>query len=387
MATDRRSTSGDQVTPARFKVAHAATADGREAARRCAVGLGNTSGAELGFVYASDRLADAVPDIVNVLANETGIRQWVGSVGIGVSTLEEAFFDQPAVVAMAAPLAADDFRVFAVDGDNPSDLPNDVDRWLARTGAALAVVHADPNHPSMVEALDDFVDATDTFVVGGLTSSRAACPQVAGTAVIRGGLSGVLLAPGVTVATGLTQGCTPLGPRHIITESVDNILMTIDNRPALEVLKEDVGEAAAKDLSRLGGVIHAALPLAGSDTGDYLVRNLLGIDPGRGWLAIGDRVGIGDSILFVRRDPTAARADLRAMLTRLKGRLGAPPRGALYFSCVARGPNMFQRADGEVALIRETLGDVPLVGFACSGEISGGRIYGYTGVLAVFTAG
>ena len=34
--------------------------------------------------------------------------------------------------------------------------------------------------------------------------------------------------------------------------------------------------------------------------------------------------------------------------------------------------------------IRDTLGDFPLVGFFCNGEISHNRLYGYTGVLTLF---
>ena len=36
-------------------------------------------------------------------------------------------------------------------------------------------------------------------------------------------------------------------------------------------------------------------------------------------------------------------------------------------------------------LIRETLGDFPLIGFFANGEISRDRLYGHTGVLTLFT--
>jgi len=90
-------------------------------------------------------------------------------------------------------------------------------------------------------------------------------------------------------------------------------------------------------------------------------------------------------MMFVRRDSNSARKDMMAMLANLDKRLTSRPRGGIYFSCVARGPNMFDKPGEEVAMIREVLGDFPLVGFSCGGEISNGRLYGYTGVLAVFT--
>ncbi|MEE8224028.1 MAG: FIST C-terminal domain-containing protein, partial [Alphaproteobacteria bacterium] len=67
------------------------------------------------------------------------------------------------------------------------------------------------------------------------------------------------------------------------------------------------------------------------------------------------------------------------------GRAATPPRGALYYSCVARGPNLFGDGSVELGTVAEALGDVPLVGFFANGEICNNRLYGYTGVLTLFT--
>ena len=128
--------------------------------------------------------------------------------------------------------------------------------------------------------------------------------------VVEGGLSGVLLAPDVRVITGLTQGCSPIGPVRRVTEARDNIVMAIDGRPALEVFKEDIGELLSRDLKRVAGLIFAGFPVAGSDTGDYLVRNLVAIDVPRQWLAVAQAVAPGDPVLFCRRDPASAATDL-----------------------------------------------------------------------------
>ena len=73
------------------------------------------------------------------------------------------------------------------------------------------------------------------------------------------------------------------------------------------------------------------------------------------------------------------------MLQQLKGRLPGPPRAGIYVSCIARGAALFGETGVETALIRETLGDFPLIGFFANGEISRDRLYGHTGVLTVFT--
>ena len=171
-------------------------------------------------------------------------------------------------------------------------------------------------------------------------------------------------------------------------KAAENIIAEIDGQPALKILKADIGEVLALDLRRAAGYIHAALPVAGSDTGDYVVRNLIGFDEERGLIAIAAPVETGDPILFVSRDANAARADFTAMLEKLKSRAGPgtdhPIKGAHYISCIARGPNMFGGKNAELGLVRDALGDIPLVGMYANGEISNDRLYSYTGVLTLF---
>ena len=92
----------------------------------------------------------------------------------------------------------------------------------------------------------------------------------------------------------------------------------------------------------------------------------------------------GRLIRFVRRDPAAAAADLVRMARTVRARLNGPAKGALYVSCVGRGPAMFGTENRELALIRDILGDVPLTGFYGHGEICHNRLYAYTGVLTLF---
>ncbi len=90
-------------------------------------------------------------------------------------------------------------------------------------------------------------------------------------------------------------------------------------------------------------------------------------------------------ILFCRRDPESARHDMARMVKQLAGRLKGPPKAGIYVSCVARGAALFGEAAVETRLIRESLGEFPLIGFFANGEISRDRLYGHTGVLTLFT--
>ena len=88
--------------------------------------------------------------------------------------------------------------------------------------------------------------------------------------------------------------------------------------------------------------------------------------------------------MFCRRDGASAKDDMRRMLESINSGLYRKPRGAVYYSCIGRGANLFGQDSEELAMIRDSLGDIPLVGFFCNGEISHNRVYAYTGVLTLF---
>jgi small ligand-binding sensory domain FIST len=373
---------------ARFAAA-TATGDPELLARRCLAGLDAVEGANLGILYVTEAASRHLREIVAELAQNTGIASWVGGVGLGVVAVQSEVFDEPAIGAMIAALPQDHFRIFDPTPDPGSDLPRRHGAWIEGSQPTLALVHGDPRCPDVIKAAVDAAAASGAFLVGGLVSHRCESPLLARTegseGLGRNGLAGVMLAPEIAVATSLTQGCTPIGPVRRIDEARDNVVMVIDGRPALDVFRQDIGPALAQDLRRAGGLIFAGLPVRGSDTGDYLVRNLLAVDPGRGWVVLGAETGAGDPILFCRRDPESARRDMQRMVRQLAGRLSAPPKAGIYVSCVARGAALFGEPGIETGLIRDGLGDFPLIGFFANGEISRDRLYGHTGVLTLFT--
>ena len=337
----------------------------------------------LGFLYVTDVISEDMGSILTYFRQTTGIDDWIGTVGIGICATGVEFFDRPAAVAMVARLPENGFYVFPAILDEIEELTAEAESWIETPSSPFGIIHGDPNNRKSAALIEELGLRTSGFRVGGLTASRSAQPQIAGD-ITGGGVSGAFFAPGVEVATGLTQGCLPVGPTHVVSDCLDNVIFGLDGKGALDVFKEDVGELLSRDLKRAAGYIHAAFPIEGSDTGDYVVRNLVGIDPDRGWLAVGENIQAGNRVMFVRRDPKSAEEDLIAMLENLKARLPGPPRGGVYFSCTARGPNMFGEEGKEMSIVKDILGDVPMVGFFGNGEVSNNRVYGYTGVLALF---
>jgi small ligand-binding sensory domain FIST len=338
-------------------------------------------GANLGFLYVTDALAADLGSILTFLRERTRIADWVGSVGLGVAATGREYFATPAIATLVAALPEDGFRLFAPGMAGAAAQATAA--WLERVRPLIGIVHGDPRDAGIGAAVDALARGQSLYLVGGLAAASEAPVQIAGR-VVEGRLSGVLLAPELAVVTGLTQGCSPIGPAHRITAARGNVIEALDDRPALEVFKEDIGESLARDLRRVAGLIFAGFPVTGSDTGDYLVRNLVAIDMKQQLVGVAHEVSPGERVLFCRRDPASAAADLARMLADVKRRTPSPPRAGLYFSCIARGPSLFAEPSRELAMIKDALGDFPLAGFFGNGEIAHDRIYGYTGVLALF---
>jgi small ligand-binding sensory domain FIST len=128
------------------------------------------------------------------------------------------------------------------------------------------------------------------------------------------------------------------------------------------------------------------------------------MDPNKKSLAVAEDFKLGDRLSFCTRDENSARVDLTRMCAELREDLDAPapklnelqaagfsgihsqrkPRGAVYIACNGRGAALFGLQGVEQQIVREQLGDIPLIGFSANGEIFRGALYGYTGVLALF---
>lgn len=369
-----------------FLTGHAIGTGPRELVNTCLSQIGDIpEDANLGFIYATDALASELEHILHLLKQATGITHWTGTLGIAICATDREIYDQPALAVMIGSFAEDAFLPLDNLTKSVDGFIKKQENWIKTNQPVFGVLQGDPTNPATPDLMENLSDALNGgFFAGGLTSSQSLQLQVNGD-IVTNGLSGVLFGSEVAVATDHTQGCVPIGPRRRITQSDRNIISELDNRPALQVLKEDVGEILAHDLNRLGGFIFAGLPIKHSDTGDYMIRNLIGIDTERQQLAIGEIIQTDDELMFCRRDGNAAVEDMLRMLENLKTRTnGKKPRGGLYFSCLGRGRHQFGDNSEELKMITEVLGEFPLVGFFANGEIYHNRLYGFTGVLTLF---
>jgi small ligand-binding sensory domain FIST len=163
-------------------------------------------------------------------------------------------------------------------------------------------------------------------------------------------------------------------------------------RPALEILAETFRSlpSETQERARSNLLVGLAMNEYKDDfrRGDFLIRNLSGVDSERGAIAIGAVPRVGQTLQFQLRDPKAADSDLVELLQLAKGELGERrPIGALLFACNGRGVGLFGAPSHDACTISEQLGPVPLAGFFCNGEIGpvSGKpfLHGFTASLAV----
>ncbi len=253
------------------------------------------------------------------------------------------------------------------------------------------VVLADPfSFPA-----DDFFDGVagrwpGLAVVGGMAS---AARRPGGTRLLLddevhdAGAVGVFLGPGVEVETVVSQGCRPIGRPYAVTRAEVNVVHELAGRPPIErlvdIAQNDLTESEVAILNHGGLHVGRVIDEHRTDfgRGDFLVRNLIGVDQQEGWIAIGDTVEVGTTLQYHLRDAESADDDLRAMLS------GRSAEAALVFTCNGRGSQLFGEPDHDAKVLAEYLGAPPAAGFFAAGEFGpvGGKnfLHGFTASVAL----
>lgn len=223
---------------------------------------------------------------------------------------------------------------------------------------------------------------------GGMTSSGPPGNTLfLGAERIPSGAVGVALEGEIHVDTVVAQGCRPVGEPLIVTRAHRNVAVELDGEPAIHALEGLVSTLSRADQALARHSLFLGLAMKGGGPlgkGDFLIRNLLGIDRATGALAAGAPMSAGQIVQFHLRDADTADGDLREMLSMHEG---AAPEGALMFSCVGRGQGLYGSPNHDSGAFRSIIGDVPLGGFFCNGEIGPVHrrtfLHGYTSAFAL----
>jgi small ligand-binding sensory domain FIST len=234
-------------------------------------------------------------------------------------------------------------------------------------------------------------DRPGTRAVGGFASAArgpGGNRLALGRDVTAEGAVGVFIDAGVEIVTVVSQGCRPVGRPYVVTRGEQNVIAELAGQPALDRLQAMIASLSAEERELLGQGLHVGLVVdehgAEFGRGDFLIRNVMGIDRDTGAVAIGDAVEVGQTVQFHVRDAASADEDLRELLA------GAKADAALLFTCNGRGRNLFSEPDHDAGLLDSLLGPLPVAGMFCGGEVGpvGGRnfLHGFTASMALLRA-
>ncbi|MEE3124474.1 MAG: FIST C-terminal domain-containing protein, partial [SAR324 cluster bacterium] len=188
---------------------------------------------------------------------------------------------------------------------------------------------------------------------------------------------------------GVTQSCKTIGDPMFVTDFEDDLVLTLDGTPALEVFSRVASELEFDNLENAARQLLISFPLDPEEPKfegeSSMVRHLTGIDVARQGLQVSQIIEKGTVVSFAYRSAISARDDLNAMLKRMKKE--KPPSFGIYFNCAARGEALYGKSDVDIQLIHEQLGDFPLAGMFGGYEMAkvprGLQLYTYTGVLVL----
>lgn len=245
----------------------------------------------------------------------------------------------------------------------------------------------------MLEQLNE--DRPGVPVLGGMASGGASPGEnrlILGRQTYDSGAVACLVSGDIRVRTVISQGCRPIGRPLIVTKAEGNIIHELGGRPALLVLKEIFDELPNREQELVQRSLHLGRVVSEYkerfESGDFLVRNVIGHDPQSGAIAVGDYFRVGQTVQFHIRDARTADDDLVQCLAAVKDDDTARPLGGLLFTCNGRGMRLFKEPHHDALAVREYLGDLPLAGFFAQGELGpiGGKnfIHGFTASLALF---
>ena len=354
--------------------------------------------ADLGLVFISAHFTQKAELLRQALENLISPQVLLGSTAEGVVGDEQEIENLPSISLVVAQLPGVILKPFALQKiDWPCMLlqPDDFVQYLqVPSDTQLFLLLADPFSTPIDDVLQAFNLAYMGIPVTGGMSSGALRPN--GNALIldgkvyRAGAVGVALAGNLDVDILVSQGCRPIWRPFVVQAANKNWIYQLERQVPLAWIQELISELSVEERALLqnglfvGRAVKAGQEILGQ--GDFIIRGVTGIDQQTGAIAIADQIQEGQVIQFHLRDALTATEDLEMLL--IPQIFSKPPEGALLFTCNGRGTRLYDHPNGDISVIRKNLGNFPLAGFFCAGEIGpiGDQnfIHGHTASLVLF---
>lgn len=366
---------------------------------------GQRGTADLALVFCSTAYATDLQRLLPLLRQAIPSRHWIGCAGGGVVGTDaegrpHELEHQPGISVSLFHLPGSDLQLFHLEAGGLPDLDGPSQHWVDWVGAQPEGAHSmllfiDPGCP----AINDLISGLDyaypaAAKVGGIAGQHNAShgSLLLDDRVVEGAV-GCLISGAWRIEPVVAQGCRPIGPVFEVEQAERNVVQRLSDgrqqgtpvaclQAILEELSPEERELVRHSLFL--GVARNTFQLSGGDSPDdsaFLVRNLIGVDPRTGSVAVGERLRVGQRVQFQLRDANASRQEQRQLLSRQRRR-EAEPLAALLFACLGRGEGLYGQPDGDVNACREQFAAVPVAGAFCNGEIGpvagATHLHGYT---------
>ncbi|MDP7034986.1 MAG: FIST C-terminal domain-containing protein [Planctomycetota bacterium] len=388
----------------KFSSAHSTTPSSEEALRevlnRIQEDFESTDPPDVAIFFITHHHQPCFPELGLRVKRSLNVQHLLGTTAESVIEGTQEFENQPVLALWAGWLPEvqiHPFRITCAQTDEgfsftgiPQELPS------GSTSPPTFLLLPDPFTIPTQEMLKIFSQQFPGAVVtGGLASGGQAPGQ--NTLFLNGdtfqeGAIGIAIQGPIEIRTIISQGCRPIGRHWVVTQAKGNILNGLGGKPPLERLQEIFETLDPEELELVRSALHIGLVTneyqEDFDRGDFLIRNVIGVDPGDGSLLLSDLVRTGQTVQFQVREPDSAREDLLHLLNRDRSQWKTPPLGGLIFSCNGRGSRLFGDPNVDISGVRSVTGNIPIAGFFAQGEIGpvGGEnfIHGFTASVALF---
>jgi len=361
----------------------------------------NVAKPDLGLVFFSPHHAPRAATIAATLQQRLSPRVLLGCVGESIVGNDKEIEGAPALSLWLAcwkrPIELEPFHIMLErTPDGPSLLGWPDSALGGDLAKAAMLVLGDPftfpAHEFLKQVNDDH---RGLRVMGGMASGLRGpgqCTLILNDRVVDAGAVGVVLKGDAGLRSVVSQGCRPIGRHLVITRGQDNIIAELGGKPPLQYLQELWPTLAPRDQQLFQEGLHLGLVMNEYQgefrRGDFLVRNVLGMERESGALAITDRIRLGQTVQFHVRDAETADEDLRELLQRDRAEHPERPVGALLFTCNGRGTRMFDGPNHDAGALAKEVGTIPVAGFFAQGELGpvGGQnfIHGFTASVVLF---
>ncbi len=359
---------------------------------------------DLAFVFFSHQYLQsaesaAVEQLAGQLVDRLGTDHLLGCSGESIVANQYELEWQPALTLWVASFDQSDIETFPLEFQTPGG-------DAAFVGWPPAIDGAWPADAALIMLADPFSFPADVFlnrmnedrpgvpVFGGVASGAAAPGKarlICGRQVLNRGAVVARVSGDFQLRGIVSQGCRPIGKPMVITRAERNLIQQLGGQTALQQLESIFQTLPVREQQMVNRGLHVGLAISEYrdhfQQGDFLIRNVLGVDQETGAIVIADYVRVGQTMQFQIRDHETAHLEFQHLLNRLAA--SSPnTRGGLLFTCNGRGTRLFGSEHHDAGLIRETVGSVPISGFFAAGEagpVSGRNfLHGFTASLVLF---